>query len=193
MTKLSDKSTNSEQSEKSEKPGVGRKLLNLATSARFWTVTSGIATVVTLVITVVVLLVQDAPAETRTIPAPVSDPAMKYWGSAIAAGTDWWGMKFTDWTEASQDRADLALHMQFGVSALHGVVLARVADPNFANCWNATYGTTRLTLDEIPSGSTVCVKTQAQRIGIVRFTWMKEPTGYPRSIEVSGIIWEPHK
>ncbi|MFC9437888.1 hypothetical protein [Nocardia sp. NPDC057030] len=190
MTKLFDNGTDGENS---DKPGLGRKLWNLATSARVWTVIGGIAAVVAVVTSTAVSCMQGTSAGTGTIETPASDPEMKYWGSVIASGTDWWGMKFADWSEATQDRADLALHMQLGVSALHGVAFARAADPSFSSCWNAVYGTTRLMLDEIPSGSTVCVRTQAQRVGVVRFTWTKEPAGYPRSIEVSGIIWEPHK
>ncbi len=70
---------------------------------------------------------------------------------------------------------------------------ALVTDPSYATCRDATYEVNSLTWEQLPSKTTVCVRSRDTRVGILQVVWKEDRDGVVGDITVTGVIWKPKR
>uniref|UniRef100_UPI002458FB51 hypothetical protein n=1 Tax=Nocardia abscessus TaxID=120957 RepID=UPI002458FB51 len=81
----------------------------------------------------------------------------------------------------------------FALRAANPPASAVVTDPSYATCRDATYEVNSLTWEQLPSKTTVCVRSRDTRVGILQVVWKEARDGVVGDITVTGVIWKPKR
>lgn len=63
--------------------------------------------------------------------------------------------------------------------------------PSYSTCAAANYNAPSREWKDLPSGTTLCIKTSDTRVGRVQFVWKKGKEDPAADVRVIGVIWEP--
>ncbi|MFI6043601.1 hypothetical protein ACIA8C_18350 [Nocardia sp. NPDC051321] len=87
--------------------------------------------------------------------------------------------------------ATIVIDPDVGISASKGAIFATVTTPGYSACAAANYNLTSRAWTELPTGTTLCIRTEDTRVGRVQFFWKKGRDTTAAAIRVIGVIWEP--
>ncbi|WP_174186927.1 hypothetical protein [Nocardia barduliensis] len=176
-----------------------------------WTKVGGIAAVVSVVIAVLAFLVQclprsspngqSPPTSSPSLAAPSTttadgDPAPEVQSSGtVRISSPRWGVAFhnPNWSGGPEGTSDVVVDAGFGLSAANASAFAVVTNPGYSACRAATYEVNSLTWEQLPSKTTVCVRSRDTRVGILQVIWKKNLNGEVSDITVTGVIWQPKR
>ncbi|MFD4358077.1 hypothetical protein ACFWPX_36430 [Nocardia sp. NPDC058518] len=191
------------------------------TTVERWTIVSGIGTLVGALIAVIALFgpfgSDDKPVaknvplmSTTTSSAPVtttsttptttlstvaSEPAPPvYSGGTVRIYNGSGGVTFSgnQWLDPGYNgSSEILVDDKDGVSAGNGSTFAVVENPSYSTCRNADYSVQSLSWDQLPSKTSVCIKTSDARVGKFQVTWKKNREGDADDMTVVGVIWQP--
>lgn len=137
-----------------------------------------------------------------TVPSSVLSPAPaeeneppSYSGGSVAVPdkVGVWGVYLTDpnWISDPPSADDIVTDPDVGISASNNARFAMVANPSYSTCAAANYNIDSQTWAQVPSGTTLCIRTKDTRVGRVQVFWKKNQDGQASEIRVIGVIWQP--
>ncbi|AHH18211.1 hypothetical protein NONO_c34240 [Nocardia nova SH22a] len=145
-----------------------------------------------------------APQSTvqQSSPAPVSaapaehEPPIHSSDTLSMGGSSAWGVSIFSFNSfwvrnPAGQGVTITVDPSFGISAGDGAGFASVATPSYPACAAANYNIVSREWKDLPTGSTLCIKTGDTRVGRVQFIWKKGKEDPATDVRVVGVIWEP--
>ncbi|WP_280239483.1 hypothetical protein [Nocardia abscessus] len=176
-----------------------------------WTKVGGIAAVVSVLIAVLAFFVQcwprsspngqSPPTSSPAVAAPSTtaadgDPVPQVHSSGtvrISATRSGIAFHSPNWSGTPESTSDVVVDAGFGLSTANASAFAVVTDPSYSTCRDATYEVNSLTWEQVPSKTTVCVRSRDTRVGILQVIWKENRDGEVSDITVTGVIWQPKR
>lgn len=132
------------------------------------------------------------------IPAPPADsePQIHSSDTLSMGGSSPWGVSIFSsnsfWVRnPAGSSVTITVDPSFGISAGDGASFASVASPSYPACSTANYNIQSREWKDLPTGSSLCIKTGDTRVGRVQFIWKKGKEDPATDVRVVGVIWEP--
>lgn len=134
------------------------------------------------------------PSSTTSKAAKPSEPTPPVYSSGVIEMEDATGriaLFDPNWGTVSALAADIVADADLGLTASNGASFAVVPEPSYAACRDADYSVQALSWEELPSSTTVCIRSNDTRVGTVQVVWKENSGGGARDLTVRGVIWEP--